>query len=129
MYHIRQINLNEYLPNFLKDNKHHLVHWFFVPYIPSRIQTFLTLIAKIEYKTFNCCCCSYPHQTSSVYIVFVNIDNGKNFMLISTIKDDIYPNSWKRVEKLKEELLFIQTSYEQLLIIYQEISGQLHQDE
>lgn len=130
IYNIKQIDLDKYIPDFLENNKKHLVHWFFVPHIPSRIQTFLSLIAKVNYKNFNCYCCSYPHETSADYIVFVDIDNGKNFMLISTIKDTKqYPDSWKKIERLKNDLIFIQVSYKQLLIIHQEIVDQLHQDE
>jgi|GEM_PF-3424529 len=128
-YGIKKLELTEKYPDFIADNAAHTVRWFIKRDIRSIIQTFLIQIAKIKYKEFDCYCCSYPTKYASDYFVFVDIDNAKEFLLLSSIDTEQYTNSGKRIDKLKEELYIFDVAQEQLLNLHQEIADQLYPDE
>lgn len=125
---IQSINLIDYFPNFIDDCKKERVSWQKANEdISSRIQTFLILIAKIKYEHFRCYCCIYPHDTSSEYIVFVDIDEGSYCLLLTTLRDrNIYPNSARRIPMLEKGLLLLDTPMETLLNLRQEMPDQPH---
>ena len=125
---IQSINLIDYFPNFIDDCKKERVSWQKANEdISSRIQTFLILIAKIKYEHFRCYCCIYPHDTSSEYIVFVDIDEGSYCLLLTTLRDrNIYPNSARRIPILEKGLLLLDTPMETLLNLRQEMPDQPH---
>ena len=125
---IQSINLIDYFPNFIDDCKKERVSWQKANEdISSRIQTFLILIAKIKYEHFRCYCCIYPHDTSSEYIVFVDIDEGSYCLLLTTLRDrNIYPNSARRIPMLETGLLLLDTPMETLLNLRQEMPDQPH---
>jgi hypothetical protein len=125
---IQSINLVDYFPNFIDDCKKERVSWQKANEdISSRIQTFLILIAKIKYEHFRCYCCIYPHDTSSEYIVFVDIDEGSYCLLLTTLRDrNIYPNSARRIPMLEKGLLLLDTPMETLLNLRQEMPDQPH---
>ena len=118
----------DYFPNFIDDCKKERVSWQKANEdISSRIQTFLILIAKIKYEHFRCYCCIYPHDTSSEYIVFVDIDEGSYCLLLTTLRDrNIYPNSARRIPMLEKGLLLLDTPMETLLNLRQEMPDQPH---
>lgn len=125
---IQSINLIDYFPNFIDDCKKERVSWQKANEdISSRIQTFLILIAKIKYEHFRCYCCIYPHDTSSEYIVFVDIDEGSYCLLLTTLRDrNIYPNSARRIPMLEKGLLLLDTPMGTLLNLRQEMPDQPH---
>lgn len=125
---IQSINLIDYFPNFIDDCKKERVSWQKANEdISSRIQTFLILMAKIKYEHFRCYCCIYPHDTSSEYIVFVDIDEGSYCLLLTTLRDrNIYPNSARRIPMLEKGLLLLDTPMETLLNLRQEMPDQPH---
>ena len=125
---IQSINLVDYFPNVIDDCKKTRVSWQKANEdISSRIQTFLILIAKIKYEHFRCYCCIYPHDTSSEYIVFVDIDEGSYCLLLTTLRDrNIYPNSARRIPMLEKGLLLLDTPMETLLNLRQEMPDQPH---
>ena len=125
---IQSINLVDYFPNFIDDCKKERVSWQKANEdISSRIQTFLILIAKIKYEHFRCYCCIYPHDTSSEYIVFVDIDEGSYCLLLTTLRDrNIYPNSARRIPMLEKGPLLLDTPMETLLNLRQEMPDQPH---
>ena len=125
---LQSINLIDYFPNFIDDCKKERVSWQKANEdISSRIQTFLILIAKIKYEHFRCYCCIYPHDTSSEYIVFVDIDEGSYCLLLTTLRDrNIYPNSARRIPMLEKGLLLLDTPMETLLNLRQEMPDQPH---
>jgi len=128
-YGIKKFDLIEKYPEFIKDNADHIVLWVdAMPHIAGRIQSFLVSIAKKNYKSFSCYCCSYPSKYSSDYLVLVDIDSGKEFMIISTIKETgQYPSSTgKRIERLKEDLHLFDAPQKLLFNLRQEIADQLH---
>lgn len=120
---IKSVYLHDYYPNFIADCQKHLILWQKTDDdIYGRIQTFLILIAKIEYHHFNCYCCIYPHSTSSEYTVFVDIDARKSYILLTTIRDsNFHPHDGRRIHTLKNELLFLNTSEQDLIIVHQEM--------
>lgn len=131
-YGIKNLDLTEKYPDFITDNAAHTVRWLdAMPHITGRIQSFLILIARKRYKGFSCFCCSYPSKYASDYLVLVDIDNGEEFMIISTIKETgQYPSSTgKRIEGLTEELHLFDAPREQLINLRQEIADQLHPGE
>ena len=129
-YGIKSIPLSEYFPVFLDDCKSHRIMWAKADDdIDGRIQTFLLLIAKIKYRSADCYCCIYPHKSSSEYTVFVCIDSGRLYLILTTIRDNgSYPNSWRRVQMLKDDLLFLDAPQDILFNIHQGILDQQHPD-
>lgn len=132
-YGIKSVKLEEFYPDFISDVSSNKVNWFEKSNIYSRVKTFLIFIAKLKYKEFHCYCCLYPSQFSSDYIVFVDIDNGSFCLILSTIRDSKqYPDSWRRVKKLSEELLLLDAPESVLNFLRQEIlktADQQHRDE
>lgn len=130
-YDIKSIGLNEYFPSFLADCQSHLVTWHEADTdIYGRIQTFLLMIAKIEFKTFKCYCCIYPHSTSAHYTVFVDINVGRLCLLLTTIRDrNFYPKSGRKIHMLERELLLLDAPADDLLMIRQEIPYWQHPGE
>lgn len=130
-YGIRSIGLNEYFPSFLADCHSHLVTWHEANAdIYGRIQTFLLLIAKIEFKIFKCYCCIYPHSTSTEYTVLVDVDAGGLYLLLTTIRDlDFHPRDGRRIHTLEAELLLLDAPTDDLLMIRQEIPYWQHPGE
>lgn len=122
-YGIKSIKLGDYYPSLLADCQKHLVQWQPADRdIYSRIQTFLVIIAKIKFKDFNCYCCVYPHDTSSEYTVFVDIDAGNLYLLLTTIRDTgLYPNDSRRIHMLEEGLILLDAPQDVLTILRQEM--------
>ncbi len=125
-YGIKCIPLSEHLPHFMDDCCNNNIQWFSIDYVEQRICYFLSFIANINQKDFVCYCC-LPYQTSSEYVVFINIDNGKQLMLLSTLRDNSFRwKSWKIVEWLKDDLLLLDASYEDLRVISLKIPAGMH---
>lgn len=125
-YGIKCIPLSEYLPHFMDDCDGGKLQWLKIGYIEQRISYFLSFIAKIKPKYFECRCC-LPYQSSSAYVVFVSIDGGNQMMLLLTIKDDSFHlKSWKNIEWLKAELLLLDAPYEDLRSISLKIPDGMH---
>lgn len=127
-YGIPCVSLSEYDPIFISNALSGNISWQDIPRNFRRICTFLSFIAKLRYKELKCYS-FLPGKFASEYYVFIDIDNGKTLMLVSTIRDSCqYPaNSWKRVQKLRDELLLLDSDYETLLSL-KNIVGQQHQD-
>lgn len=127
---IKAVNLTEYFPTFLSDCQNHLIDWQEADAdIYSRIQTFLILISKIQFKTFKCYCCIYPYKTSAEYTVFVDINSGNHCLLLTTIRDhNFYPNSGRRIHMLEEDLLLLDAPEDILFSLLQEMPCQPHPD-
>lgn len=126
-YGLDCVSLESYKPNFLNAVSNYSIFWRKVDYIYPRIKSFLLWIADISFKEFECYCCTYPHSTTTDFIVFVDVDNGRKMLLLSTTCDDnLHYNSWKFVAVLKDELLLLDTSRENMSLIRQEMLCQLH---
>lgn len=128
-YGIPYVSLSEYDPIFIHNVLSNNIPWENIPRNSRRICTFLSFIAKIRYKEFKCYS-FLPREYAAEYYVFIDIDNGKTLMLVSTIRDDHqYPDSWIRVQKLREELLFLDTDHETLSNLRSIVLNQQHQGE
>jgi hypothetical protein len=121
-YGIRCLDLTERYPSFIDDCKREKVEWETASdYITGCIRTFMTVIAHIKYSDLNCYCCSYPSEYVSDYIVLVACDNL--VFLVSILKDkDFYPNSEKRIQMLKDGLLFLDCDQPFLNALYAEMA-------
>ena len=115
-YGIPYVSLFEYDPTFISNVLSYNISWEDIPRNFRRIRTFLSFIAQIKYKELKC-------------YSFIDIDIGKTLMLVSTIRDSHqYPaDSWNRVQKLRDELLLLDSDYETLLSL-KNIVDQQHQD-
>lgn len=123
---IKYIPLSERFPHFIDDCYNNNIQWCKIDYIEQRIHYFLSFIANINRKEFACYCC-LPHQSSAEYVVFINIDNGEQLMLLSTIKDNSFRwKSWKIVEWLKDDLLLLDVPDEDLRAISLKIPAGMH---
>lgn len=127
-YGIPYVSLSEYDPIFISNVLSGNMSWQDIPRNSRRICTFLSFIAKLRYKELKCYS-FLPGEFASEYYVFIDIDNGRTLMLVSTIRDSRqYPaDSWKRVQKLRDELLLLDSDYETLLSL-KNIVDQQHQD-
>lgn len=130
-YGIKSVLLNEYFPSFLADCHDSKIQWTQANSdIYGRIRTFLLWIAQIQYKKYLCYCCIYPCPSSAEYTVFIDIDNGRHCILLTTIRDsNLYPQSWTRVNMLRNDLFLLDTSQKELLTLRQEILYSLHLNE
>ncbi len=127
-YGIPYVLLSEYDPSFIDSALSGNILWEDIPQNFRRIRTFLSFIAKIKYKEFKCYS-FLPDKYASEYYVFIDIDNGKTLMLVSTIRDSHqYSASWERLQRLADELLLLDSDYETLLNLRYIISSQQHQD-
>lgn len=123
------MNLEEYDSNFIEKLKKGNIHWEYIPRHKRRIATFLTMIAKIKFNHVICYSC-LPHDFSSEYYVFVDIDNGNLCLLLSTIRDSHqYPDSNIRIKKLQDELILLDVDADILLNHRKEMLCQQHPDE
>lgn len=129
-YGIKSVELSDRYENFIKDCMNGTVEWFISDRITRRIQTFLCLISHIEFKKFDCYCCLYPNATASEYIIFIDIDDMKQALILTTIRDEYqYPVSYVRVSRLKDELLLLSASNDTLIQLrqYLKTDGLPHQ--
>ncbi len=113
-YGIKCIDLQERYPNFIEDYKNNKIIWKTASeYITGCIRTFLICFVKLKFTTLDCQVCSYPHNTSADYIVLCKT-NELSFLL-SILKDNnFYPNNAKRIEMMKEGLLFLDCNLNEL---------------
>lgn len=130
-YGIKSIPLNEHFPAFMDDCQNHRIMWAKADDdICGRIQTFLLLIAKIKYKSADCYYCIYPHESTAEYTVFICINPGQLCLILTTIRDKgFYPNDGRRIQMLKDGLLFLDTPQDILFNIHQGILDQQHPNE
>ena len=128
-YGIKCLNLKEYNSDFIDKLKNGTILWKYIPRNKKRIITFLTMIAKIKFNHVNCYSC-LPHEFSSEYYVFVDIDNGNLCLLLSTIRNSHqYPDSNIRIKKLQDELLLLDVDTDILLNHRKEMLCQQHPNE
>ena len=121
-YGIKSVELSDRYEIFIIDCINGTVEWFISDRITRRIQTFLCLISHIEFKKFDCYCCLYPNATAAEYIVFIDIDNMKQALMLTTIRDEHqYPVSYVRVNRLKDELLLLSVSNDILIQLRQHL--------
>jgi hypothetical protein len=112
------MDLAEMHPDFLSDCENGIVKWETASdYITGCIRTFMVLIAHIDYNDLTCYCCSYPSRYSADYIVLTVYD--EHIFLVSILKDSgFYPNDYRRVQMLKDGLLFLDCAQPSLNAIY-----------
>ena len=129
-YGVKYLPFEKYYPDFFTDLENESIEWIAPAHIQDSLKTFLVLCARIKFKNFCYLCCRYPNATVGDYLTFIDIDGGKQSLLVSIVTDkNHYPNSALRIQKLIEELFLFELPEDKLSSIRLKIVGQLYPDE